>query len=279
MPHSLQLTCIPFLYQNVPPSSVALRLYACSPHFYQMKPGMQTMALVFSRVFLVPYWKTLQPSLSVHNVPTCGLSPLSCHRRRKKSGSSPQLPIPNSVVNPVVFRPHQEPPAPPQSPWCGRSWGLQGRPVLIPSPYRQPSQVTYLYLALSSTRWNLACRLWPWSSQGFFLVPYCKTFQPSLSVHNVPTCGLSPLSCHRRRKKSGSSPQLPIPNSVVNPVVFRPHQEPPAPPQSPWCGRSWGLQGRPVLIPSPYRKPSQGTYLYLALSSEGPCRTWGGGPD
>ena len=51
-PHSSQIALFIYLYLNVPPSTSAFCRYAASPCCPQMNPGVQTIILCLSRVFL-----------------------------------------------------------------------------------------------------------------------------------------------------------------------------------------------------------------------------------
>ena len=53
--HSVQLTRVFFQYLNVSPSPVSLHLYAVSPHFPRMNPGVHTIALVLSMLSFLPH--------------------------------------------------------------------------------------------------------------------------------------------------------------------------------------------------------------------------------
>ena len=52
--HSLQPTLFLFRSQNVSLSPIALLLYAADPNFPQMKPGLNTIALVLPNLFCSP---------------------------------------------------------------------------------------------------------------------------------------------------------------------------------------------------------------------------------
>ena len=57
--HSVQLTRVFFQYLNVSPSPVSLHLYAVSPHFPRMNPGVHTIAFVLSMLSSNPILRNL----------------------------------------------------------------------------------------------------------------------------------------------------------------------------------------------------------------------------
>ena len=111
----------------------------------------------------------------------------------------------------------------------------------FPETFPPPSLLANFTLSPpTSPRWNLACRPWNWYYRGLFLVPSCKTLQPSPTLHPGPTRGPALLSFHHRCKKSGSSPKPPIPSCIGTPGFRIPHKEPHVPPHLPLFWKSWG---------------------------------------